>query len=1034
MGEKRRSLPARILKYVTLTLGGILCLIVLALVGVTFWLNPERLTRLVNEKGSEYLKADVRVSNLRFTLWSSFPRLYLVADSISLRSRTLDSLPEATRGLLPEGADVLGGCGRFSGAVNLRSLLKGDIRLHNVEIDDFSLNLVAVNDSIDNYSIFPETDNSKTRIPKMSANLIELRSPKTISYRSLQSGLNGRIQPKVISLKEDSVKGPKKDVYDLVLSGNVNMAVDSLAILTDFPFSLDGKVNLHFDPFGIVCKDYSIGLGNVETQASVNFVAGSSPGIRDLSFQVKSFHLMKLLGYLPPEVLPQISGLDADVMVNASARLTRPYHFSSSSLPSVEVRFSVPDGDVLYTVEGGDRYSVRHIGLNGVFMFNGDDPSSSYISIPGFDVVGEGMDLQLRARVDDMLGSPKVTANVEVASRIENLRRYFAVLEPFRPAGDVSVTTDLSFMLPTYTSTTPEDVSVSGRVTMKDAKFCVPAAGAKAQARDLVLDFNSKMPTLSDTVTSIPADIKGKLGNVVFTIGGKEVTRLSVKDLDFAGSVRSSDGPSGSPDSLSVALKASRFDLRRGGLDFTLRNFMTDMHVAPEDIRIPKPEGFRFADEAMLRQLPHTRELLTFNVSDSLKSMLRSVNFNGRLNLSDGVLHIRDYPAEVRLGRCAVRWSTDSIAIDRFSFSSQQSSLVLSGGVSNLRQYLTWPGQSSLVARLHADIDTLNINQLAKAYEKAVATAGLGMSRADSIAAAKKREETYAHQDTTALILPRNINVSVDMTGREVIYTNLFFSGMKTRLSMADGILRLGDLQMQATFAGAGVNLVYDTSNIENIALYGDVAITDLDLLKMYAKFPSIERNFPEVLNLSGQLSLNADFNLGVYPTMTADVPGFTARVGLNGQQLKLHQTEFIHHIVRMMLIFSHDDIHIADINIAGNVHDNLLELYPFNLDFSRYKLKLEGLNNFNGDLYYHIGVEKSPIPFKFGIEVEGQYHHPKLRFTGVGWDRKKAVGITSHILESGSFNFVHYARKGMKAFVHEAAKSPERDDTTGRK
>lgn len=1028
MSGRTPDIFRRVLKYAAVVIGCLIALVAAGVIGLTFWLNPERLTRLVNEKGSEYLKADVKVSNLRFTLWSSFPRLCLVADSVSIISGTLDSLPAETRRLLPPDAAYLGGCGRFSGAVNLRSLLRGEIRLHNVEIEDFELNLLAVNDSVDNYSIFPETGDSETKIPKMSANLIALTHPKTISYRSLQSGLYGNVKLSDIRLKEDSKKGEKKNTYLLGLSGKVMAAVDSLVLLSDFPFSLDGIVKLQFDPFGVSCKDYEIGLGNVRTQASVKFVAGKSPGINDLSFKVKSFHLMKLLSYLPPEILPQISGLDADVMVNASARLTRPYHFSSSSLPSIEVDFSVPEGDVVYVAHGGDRYSMRHIGLKGVFMFNGENPAESYIDIPGFDVSGEGVDMDLKARVVNLLGSPEVTASVTIDSRIENLKRYFAILQPFSPSGDVALTTDVDFSLPSYSSTDPENVRVTGSMIMKNARFRLPALEAKAQAHNIRLGFSSSIAHLSDTITVIPVNITGALGDVVFESGGKEVTRVSVKDIAFKGRVGGMSRTS-NPDSLSMSLKANSFDFRHSGLDFTLRNFSTSMNIAPADIRIPKPDGFRFADEEMLGRLPHTPELLTFIISDSVKRMLRTVDFNGKMNLSDGELHIRNYPNPVILGDCSLRWSTDSVAIDRFSFRSQQSSLVLSGGVSNLRQYLTWPGRSSLIARLHADIDTLNINQLAKAYEKAVANAGLGMTRADSIAAEKRRAEKYARQDTTALILPRNLDLSIEAKAREVIYTNLFFSGLRTRLTASGGVYRIGDLKMAATFAGAGVNLVYDTSDLMNIALYGDVDISDLDLLKMYRKFPSIERNFPEVLNLSGFLSLNAAFNLGVYPTMTADVPGFTARVGLQGRELRLHQTEFIHKLVRMMLIFSDKDIDIANINVAGNVHDNLLEIYPFNLDFSRYKLRLQGLNNFAGDLYYHIGVDHSPIPFKFGIEVEGKYHHPKLRFTGPGWSIKKAGGITSHIMETGSFNFVHYARKGMKAFVHEAAKSPDANE-----
>ena len=1026
MDTKTSGYIGKALKFITIGLVSLTALIVVGLVCITFWLTPARLSAIVSERGSEYLDADVSVSNLRFTLWSSFPRFCLVADSISIRSRALDSVSPAIRRQLPADADYLAGCGHFSGGVNVASLLRGEIRLHDVEIDRFDLNMVAVNDSVSNFDIFPSSVDEKTKIPPLSANYITLHHPKAIRYQSLQSGLDGDVELSEITLKELGDKGKGRDSYDLDLSGKVRAQVDSLTLLYDFPFKLDGIVNLHFSPFGISFNNYEIGLGNIKSKASMSFEAGANPKINDFSFNIQSFHLMKLLDYLPPQILPRIEGLDADVMVNATARLTKPYHFSSSALPSIEIRFAVPDGDVIYSAGDGGRYAARHIGLNGVFMFDGDNPRASYISIPGFTVEGEGVDLAVSARADDLLASPRVHATVNVDSRVENLNRYFSVLLPFNPSGDVDLQTNVDFVLPSLSSSDLKDVMLSGSLTMRGARFRIPETGAVAKAANTVIRFSSELPELNQSTTSFPVDIKGTVGNIDM-IFGKDTTGIHARDLTFSGRI-TSDGNSSKPDSVSLRLGIRNLLTERPGLQFTLRNMKTSISGAPGKHHISRPAPFEFKDQEMLDRLPHTADVLAFAVSDSLRRFLATSNIHGDIRLTDGVLRLRNYPAPIVLGECAVRWSLDSVAIDRFSFRSRESSLVLSGAVSNLRQYISWPDRSILKGRLHADIDTLNINQLARASKLAEQMAGVGRSRSDSLADARRRALAYARQDTTALILPRNLDVKVEARANEVIYTNLFFKDVNAELSLANGTARIGNLGMKASFAGANVNLVYDTSDITKIACYGDVGISDLDLVGMYRKFPSIPRKVPEVVNLSGTLGLKADFRLGIFPTMTADIPGFYASVELNGRHLKLHQTDFIHHVAKMMMIFSHDDINIADINIAGNVHDNLLELYPFDLDFSKYRLKLEGLNNFAGDLYYHIGVEHSPIPFRFGIEVEGKFRHPKLRFCGSGWNSDKARDITGRIMESASFNFVSEARSGMKAFVNEAAKSPVRN------
>ena len=136
-----------------------------------------------------------------------------------------------------------------------------------------------------------------------------------------------------------------------------------------------------------------------------------------------------------------------------------------------------------------------------------------------------------------------------------------------------------------------------------------------------------------------------------------------------------------------------------------------------------------------------------------------------------------------------------------------------------------------------------------------------------------------------------------------------------------------------------------------------------------------------------------------------------------------MKQSPFIRKITRMMLIESGDPIHIRDMNIHASIHDNLLQLDPFYFQFDRYKLRMVGVNNFNGDLYYHIGVEKSPVPFPFSVNIEGEFHHPKLRFGGGRYDTAHAERITSQIQEENNMNMVLILRKLLRAFIGEAAK-----------
>lgn len=79
----------KILKICAIVLASGVGLIILLLCGLTLYLTPERLTRIVNREASQYLQADVKCKHITYTLWSSFPRFNVSTDSIIIVSRTL---------------------------------------------------------------------------------------------------------------------------------------------------------------------------------------------------------------------------------------------------------------------------------------------------------------------------------------------------------------------------------------------------------------------------------------------------------------------------------------------------------------------------------------------------------------------------------------------------------------------------------------------------------------------------------------------------------------------------------------------------------------------------------------------------------------------------------------------------------------------------------------------------------------------------------------------------------------------------------
>lgn len=149
-----------------------------------------------------------------------------------------------------------------------------------------------------------------------------------------------------------------------------------------------------------------------------------------------------------------------------------------------------------------------------------------------------------------------------------------------------------------------------------------------------------------------------------------------------------------------------------------------------------------------------------------------------------------------------------------------------------------------------------------------------------------------------------------------------------------------------------------------------------------------------------------------------------TASIKASATDLYLHQNPFIKKLMHMALIFRDGDIHIPSIEAEARVFDHLLQVYPFDIYLDRYHLRAEGRNDFSGDLYYHLAVLKTPIPLlRFGINIGGMYHHPKLRFTTSRYSPQAAQRI-DHIDVNDRINIIDMARHYGWLLIRHAAKA----------
>lgn len=1114
----------RVVKWLSIALGVIIAIPLLLLVVLTLWLTPDRLTELVNKEGSRYLEANIRAKDVRYTLWSTFPRFHITTGPIELTSRTLDNIPADIRRQLPDSAAFLGSLNSFSGEINAVDLFMNRYVIHDVSVDGLTLNFVAYNDSINNYNIIPSSSSGFKRVPYFSANKVEFKNPGEMRYRSVATNTTASLQLQSLLLTRDKGRKVKPNSYRLELGGTVTAASAGLRILHNFPFSLGGDMRLRFDPFGVAIEDYSIDLGEIKSKLSMSVGIGNDPKLESFNYRISSVSLMGLLGYLPKEFVPSLQGLQADMPVEASARLLSAWSFTSESFPSIAVDFKVPAGTIQYTLSlpsgsNGSRsatYSLRHSDIAAEFIFDGKNPDASYIQVNDFNVASSGLNLEVGGRITDLTGRPEVVAALDMRADVAQSLSLLPFAPPVEASGNIDLSSNISFRLAGLSKSAfesgLEDLMLTADIKANDIAVKAPQLGLTGTTGRLEVSIAEKSQQFnSDGIENPSVSISGKLASTNLSLPGKSTLKagsvsfstatgyggrltpstlekvlpldvnVDIANLKYADpasatqvvaeNIRLTDHLSGyngdarktffsdglevsSPD-LVVFSGSDRVRFQNlamtGNMEFSNPdNPAINVSVQAPSIKYDSPKaslnmlGINFAGRvsersatssrsissapagkeayaqqvaALAASLPHTPELIKADLPQGVRNFLNKYSLQAKLLANKIGITTAGFRKDNYLANINLDIDDDEINLAGIDALLRNTRAHASARVSNLRNFLLRPSSASnpLMVDLELDMDTVNINALARAY---VESKG-GM---DNI----PRHDKVTSSDSIALLVPKNLLANIHFGAKETVYTNLHLFDLDADVKLHDGIADITNLGLASSFGRASLNVVYDSSDIEALALKMGVNVDEIDIVKFFKKFHALLEMMPEMKNLKGTISAQAQLSGDIFPDMYINMPSAVVDLNVQGRGLNVHQSKFIRKITKMMLIRTDDNIHIHDLNVHARIHDNLLQLDPFNFEFDRYRLNMLGVNNFNGDLYYHIAVDKSPVPFPFSVNIEGVFRHPKLRFGGGHYDTAHAERITSNIQEENNINMVLILRKFLRAFIGKAAESSE--------
>ena len=1016
----------KLILHVACFLAGVLVVLGVSLfLFINFYLSPSRLTKIIEEKSSEYLDAEVKLGSLDYSIFHSFPWCHIEIDSIMIISKSLNSLPKDLRRTLPLFADSLASVEKIEVDIDLKSLIKKEIKIKDIFIDHLSLNMVIASKEYNNFSILHDFNN-KIKIPEISLDDLTFLPPLNINFCSLPDSADFHV-----SINQLNFKNPSDGYYD---------------------FNIMALINGHFGPFSLpdftearIFASSKMGYPQVEVKIDSVFIASryleiegkaklstrkSDFTIDSASIRMSTPDLLSLINKLPDCILKKINIPDyisGTIPIYADYLLLNTFeskykdlkNFSLNNLPPSLIKIGINKGNLKITPPGEKALVADDIFLDANCRLNPQNPETSEIKLNELRLSGEGISLQANGVVDKILSeSSSLNGNIYFDTALMKTLSYLF------PTGGVNVNGHLKgnvrFAAEANLESTDRirNIGINGKILSHNLKVKEVNRNEDINITGLSALYNVFFPVYP------LQNYNGAILNVDLKADSVRMVDRSDLQLSLGGinlNLAVTDTLSESNVVYSLSLLTKNIKIYEEGVEAGAKDIgaVINGHLNNASSQPNSSQSIATVTGIENEEIknPHTPFELTYPYGGMLQTIMSITDFDLSLSLGEGFCSIPSYlyPFEYRemkfhTNMNDIQASAKNITIGRTSFGFDLNA-------DGIGDFITSGKPSLLKTRADINFNDVDINQLAWGYY------GAEVKNGDDSVFSISPLKPFSSSDSICVVIPRNIDAMLRLRSQKAQYMEYVFSPLKTDIIVKDGNATLNHLTVGAPYANVIVDWTYSTQNLDNIFMTLNAKIDQFRLHPFYNVFPQLTRKVSELENLSGEISANIDCSFLLYPTMFLNAPSLKARFALDAKKMQFIRKGKIEHITHLMLIEGDEPILIDNIAISGAVHDNLLQVNPFKIKFDDYELSFGGINNMTGDLYYHLALEKSPFHLPFGVNLEGTFNHPEIRLGGTGFDEKTAEKITSQFEWNPSVNIMASLKHGWLLFVGEAAK-----------
>lgn len=1002
-------------------------------------LRPETLTPIIENVANSALDARVSLGRAELAFRPGFPLLELRLDSLKVISRSFDTLDPEERAQLPEYADSLFSLASLRGGIDLGKFFRrGEIAITDVVLTSPEMNIVLAADGRGNFDIYSSADtasaSSATVLPPISIRRFRMESPRAIRYFDAIDSTEAT----VVLLASASLDGSDAPSYALSIDGRLsNPAARQLLNLRDLRFGFDGR--LRWDPRVpdfLALDDFNISGASLQAKVDMQVRFGESLSVDTASFELRPVRVDSLLAFLPDSVRARAGlvapNFETDAVVSITAHTTGPFVPARDTVPNIEASVVIPESRLRY---GQTR--LHDVALDLSVALTGTDYDRASATLRRLTFAGPATSVEISGRFSRLISDPTFDCRVDGDMQLANLPRVLTdklqgilrgrLKMNIEARGSASmfelgkfhrldvrgeaIGTELYFL--------DRDTSRYVRLGRAEFRFGSRYRGNNPQGTPPALAVSLKVDTAHARVGGVGMDLGGLVLGMGLENTGRSADSLTVVPMGGiirigsfrALSIRDSAGcrVRGLEGRVSLARHEGDRYVPEISLDAQVRRLVAGAPLARVNIREAHLSALTYLRPDRVRgrqyqrrhhrrhmtEMADSNEIIDFGVSRGFAKYLNNWYLGGELTTRRASLYTPYFPIRNRLSRANLRFNNDSIVLEGLRYRAGHSNLELNGLISNVRRSLTGRRHTPLKMNFSVQSDTLDINELAAAVFAGSAYAerrrrGMApdVSLADdadddAFSAAIESNATSSDSTLAAILIPVNIDASVRLNANHILYSDFQLQDFSGNLLVYDGAVNLNHLTASSDAGTVGLSALYAAPNTREMRAGLGLQLEKFDIERFLRLVPAVDSLMPLMRDFSGIINADIAATVDLDSAMNMELPTLDAAVRLSGHDLAFIDPETYRTIGKWLRFRDKADNRIDSMSVQMLVSDNQMQIFPFQFNIDRYTLGVIGSNDLNMNFNYHISVLKSPLPFKFGVNIKGNPDNYKVRLGG---------------------------------------------------